>query len=133
MNRTIRPSNFLRQVLEADALLSAATAATMIAGASALAGATGVPPAVLLATGVAIVPWVAYLLWAATRPALPAAAVWWVIGLNVVWAVDCALLALGVWFDPTAAGVAFAVAQAVGVLVLAELQFVGLKRSPAQA
>jgi hypothetical protein len=131
MKRMIRPSNFLRQVLKADALLSAATAAAMIAGASALAGATGLPQAVLLATGVALVPWVAYLLWAATRPALPAAAVWWVIALNLVWAVDCALLALGVVFEPTPAGVAFAVVQAVGVLVLAELQFVGLKCSPA--
>lgn len=133
MNRTIRPSNFLRQVLKVDALLSAATAAAMTFGASVLAPATGLPQALLVVAGAALVPWVAYLLWVATRPAVPVAAVWLVIGLNLLWAVDCTLLALGVGFEPTAIGVAFAVAQAVGVMVLAELQFVGLRRSPAAA
>lgn len=133
MNRTIRPSNFLRQVLKADALLSAATAAAMILGASALAPATGLPQTLLVVIGVALVPWVAFLLWAATRPVVPVAAVWLVIGLNLLWAVDGTLLAFGVGFEPTAVGVSFAVAQAVGVLVLAELEFVGLKRSAAPA
>lgn len=133
MNRTIRPSNFLRQVLKADALLSAATAAAMTLGAPALAPATGLPQTLLLVVGVALVPWVAYLAWVATRPAVPVGAVWLVIGLNLLWAVDCALLATGFGIEPTAVGVAFALIQAVGVVGLAALQLVGLKRSPAAA
>jgi hypothetical protein len=129
MSRWIEPSVWLRNVLKADALLSTATLAGMTLGAAALAAATGLPQALLVAVGIGLIPWVAFLLWVATRPAGPAAAVWAVIVLNLVWAVDGALVAFGVGFAPTALGVGFAAFSALGTLLLAELQFVGLRRS----
>jgi hypothetical protein len=49
--------------------------------------------------------------------------------LNVVWALDCA--AVGATMAPNTLGVGFLAAQALTTLVLAELQFVGLRRSVA--
>jgi hypothetical protein len=129
MSKLIQPSQFLRNVLKADALLSAATAVTMTLGASVLAPATGLPHTLLTIVGVALIPWVAFLLWVATRRVVPAAAVWTVIGLNLVGAVDCALVAFGVGFNPTALGVGFAAVNGLGALLLADLEYMGLRRS----
>jgi hypothetical protein len=129
MNQLIQPGAFLRQVLKLDALLSAATASAMILGAAVLAPITGLPASLLSVVGLALIPWVAFLLWVATRPTVPAAAVWAVIVLNLVWVVDCALVAFGVGFTPTAWGVGFAAANALGTLLLADLEYVGLRRS----
>jgi len=129
MNPLIQPGAFLRQVLKADALLSAATAAAMLLGAAVLAPITGLPASLLSVVGLGLIPWVAFLLWVATRPTVPAASVWLVIVLNLVWVVDCALVAFGVGFKPTAWGVGFAVANALGTLLLADLEYVGLRRS----
>ncbi len=51
------------------------------------------------------------------------------IVLNVVWAVDCALLLLSGWVQPTTLGVAFVLIQAAGVLIFAELQFMALRKA----
>jgi hypothetical protein len=129
----IVPGPFLRAVLKLDAGLSAATALLFAVGGAALAAATSLPATALFVVGLALIPWVAFLLWVATRPALPAALVWVVIGLNAVWALDCALVALGVGvgfgFAPTAAGVGCAAAQAAGTALLAAFEWVGLRRS----
>ena len=129
MNPLIQPGAFLRQVLKADALLSAATAAAMTLGATVLAPITGLPASLLIVVGLALIPWVAFLLWVATRPAVPAAAVWAVIVLNLVWVVDCALVAFGLAFAPTTWGVGFAAVNALGTLLLADLEYIGLRRS----
>jgi hypothetical protein len=56
-------------------------------------------------------------------------AVWAVILCNVVWTADSLLLLASGWVDPTRAGYAFVIAQALVVLMYAELQYVGLRRS----
>jgi hypothetical protein len=56
-------------------------------------------------------------------------AVWAVIGLNVLWAVDSFLLLATGWVAPNALGYVFIVGQALTVGVLAELEYVGLRRS----
>ena len=129
MNQLIQPGAFLRQVLKADALLSAATAAAMTLGASVMAPITGLPASLLVVVGLALIPWVAFLLWVATRHTVPVAAVWAVIVLNLVWVVDCVLVAFGVGFTPTTWGAAFAGANALGTLLLADLEYIGLRRS----
>jgi len=48
--------------------------------------------------------------------------------LNVVWAVDCALVLFGGRYAPTLLGELFIVAQIVAVLAFAELEFIGLRR-----
>ena len=125
----IQPSSFLRRVLIADAAVSAAVGALMALGAGALAGLLGLPPALLTIAGVALFPYAAYLVWLATRTAVPRAAVWVPISLNVVWAVDCLLVLFAAGQQPTWLGEAFVVVQIVTVLAFAELEFIGLRRA----
>lgn len=134
MGKLIQPGQFLHNVLKVDALLSAATVVAMTLGAGVLASATGLPAAVLVLVGLALVPWVAFLLWVATRPAVPAGAVRAVIALNAAAAAGCALLAIGGGFGLTPLGVGFVAVNAVGALLLADLEYMGLRRSaPARA
>jgi hypothetical protein len=53
--------------------------------------------------------------------------------MNALWAVESVLaLAFG-WLEPNSPGRAFIIAQAVVVAVIAELQFIGLRRAKAVA
>ena len=122
--RTMTP--FLRKVLRVDALLSGLTALALMADAEPLAAWTGLPAGALRGIGVALVPWTALLAWLASRAVVPGAAVGTVIALNFVWALDCALAAFGVLGAPAGPGVAV---QAAGAVVLAELEWVGLRRA----
>ncbi|MES2099303.1 MAG: hypothetical protein V4569_05735 [Pseudomonadota bacterium] len=129
MSNPIQPSTFLRRVLLADAIVSAAVGAVMALGAGALQGLLGLPSSLLMLAGVALLPYAAYLVWLATRHALPRAAVWVPIVLNGVWAVECGLLLLQGGVSPTALGHAFIGVQIVTVLLFAELEYIGLKRA----
>ena len=124
-------SSLLRRVLAADAAISAACGVLMALGADVLAPMTGLPPALLSYAGIALLPWSALVFYLATRPRLPHAVVWAVIACNILWAADCALVLLVGGGAPTFFGYAFVIVQAVTVLVLAELQYFGLRRSQA--
>jgi len=128
MTTLVQPSTFLRRVLLADAAFSLAGGALMAFGAALLAGPTGIPTALLLSAGLALFPYAAYVAWLGTRRAVPRAAVWVPIVLNVVWAADCALVLFGGRYAPTLLGELFIVAQIVAVLAFAELEFIGLRR-----
>ena len=126
-------SSFLRRVLVADAITSAASGLLMVFGAGLLEGLLGIPAAVLVPSGVILLPFAGLLLYLATRERLPRPAVWAVIACNVLWAVDSvAMLALG-WLEPTTLGGVFVVAQALVVAAFAELEYLGLRRSIATA
>jgi len=125
---TIDPTLFLRRVLLADGAVSGACGALMLAGAAPLAGLLGVPEGLLRWAGLSLLPWAALVLWLARRASISRGAILSVIVLNALWAVDCLLLLLSGWVAPTALGVAFLLVQAVTVGVLAELQYVGLRR-----
>lgn len=129
MSNLIQPSAFLRRALLADAIVSGAVAALMALGAVALQGPLSLPAWLLNAVGVGFVPYVVYLAWLATRPSVPRAAVWVPIVLNVVWAIECGVFLASGSQSPTALGQAFVVVQIVAVLLFAELQFMGLKRT----
>jgi len=75
-------------------------------------------------------PWAAALLWMTRKAALPAAAVWAVIALNVLWVVESVWVALGGVVQPNALGQVFIAAQALAVVVFAELEFIGMRRAP---
>lgn len=126
-HRTMTP--FLRNVLRIDAALSAATALALMADAEPLAAWTGLPATGLQGIGLALVPWAGLLAWLASRPSVPGAAIGTVIALNFVWALDCALAAFGVVGSPQGLGVAVLVVLAVGTVVLAELEWMGLRRA----
>lgn len=56
-----------------------------------------------------------------------------VLGLNALWILHSGLLLLSGWVAPNLLGYAFVIGQAVVVLVLIELEWVGLKRSQAMS
>lgn len=56
------------------------------------------------------------------------AAVWAVIALNTVWAVDSLVVAGLGWGSPTAVGTVWIVLQAIVVTAFAALQLLGLRR-----
>ena len=92
----------------------------------------GLPARLLAVAGLSLLPYAAFLAWLATRSAVPRAAAWAPVLLNVVWAVDC--IALGVMqADAGPLLIGFIAVQVVTVLTFAELEFGGLRRSPAAA
>jgi hypothetical protein len=58
-------------------------------------------------------------------------AVWAVIGLNAVWAIDSVVLLFTGWVQPNLLGYAFVVGQAAFVAVMAELEIIGMRKSAA--
>lgn len=128
-----RPNTFLRYALLADAIASGATGLLMIAGAGLLEGLLGLPAALTREAGLVLVPYVAFVAWVGTRETVSRPAVQAVIALNVLWVLGSVGLLMSGWVAPTLLGYAFVIAQAVVVGVLAELQFIGLRRTGAAA
>jgi hypothetical protein len=126
-----RFSAFLVRALLADAIVSAVVAALMIAGAAWLAEWLRLPASLLRVAGFVLVPYVAVVLYASKRPSRTSVLA--IIGCNVAWAAACVLLLASGWITPNAFGVAFVLAQAITVVVFAELQYVGLRRPVAAA
>ncbi|WP_374979357.1 hypothetical protein PSGK_22065 [Pseudomonas solani] len=126
---TVQPSPLLRRVLQLDALVSGAAGLLMTLGAGPLSSLLALPAALLTGAGLLMLPWCAVLLWLARRETLDRRAVWAVIAVNAVWVVDSLLLLVSGWVQPTLLGQAFVIAQALAVVLFAELQFFGLKRS----
>jgi hypothetical protein len=89
----------------------------------------GLPADVLQPLGLFLIAYAAGLAWLATRPALRRAVVWTLVAFNVAWTVESLMApALG-WAHPTDVGLAVLVAQAAGALLVADLQFLALRRS----
>ena len=127
------PSSFLRRVLIVDALTSAAMGLLLAVAAGFLERLLGVPAALLDYAGLSLIPFAALVAYVGTRPNLPRPGVWAVIVCNVLWAADSIVLLLSGYVAPTGLGYAFVIAQALFVAILAELEFIGLRRSPVVA
>lgn len=126
---TVQPSPLLRRALQLDALVSGGAGLLMTLGAGPLSALLALPATLLTGAGLSMLPWCAVLLWLARRDTLDRRAVWAVIAVNAVWVVDSVLLLASGWVQPTLLGQAFVIAQALAVVLFAELQFFGLKRS----
>jgi hypothetical protein len=127
---TFDDRDFLRNVLLLDAATCAATGAFMIAGAAFLAPVTRIPETVLWIAGLSLLPVAAFITGVVARGS-PPIGVWIVIAGNAVWAIASLLLLAGL--SVNAFGIAFILVQAIAVTVLAEFEFIGLRRSAAQA
>ena len=125
------PSKFLRLSLGADAAASAGLGLLCAVGAGPLGNVLGLPAPLLRWSGLALLPWAAVVGFLAMRKALRPAAVWAVIGLNLVWVIDSIGLLFGGQVNPTGLGTAFVAMQALAVLALAECEFIGLRQSRA--
>jgi hypothetical protein len=127
------PRTFLRRVLIVDAATSGAMGVLLVIAANLLAPLLGLSSALLDTAGLSLIPFAALIAWIATRRDLPRPGVWAVIACNAVWSADSILLLLGGFAAPTVPGYAFVVAQALFVAILAELEYLGLRRSLATA
>jgi hypothetical protein len=122
----IRPSPFLRYALLGDALASGATGLLAFAGADALTGLLGLPQPLLRYAGLALLPYALVVGWLGSRSSVPRRAIWAVVAVNALWAVDSlALLASG-WVAPMTIGATFVIFQAVVVAGFAAAQAYGL-------
>jgi hypothetical protein len=126
---TIHSSPLLRQALVADATTSAAFGLLMLIGAGPLSGVLGLPEMLLRIAGVVLLPYAGFIGWLGVRDTIQKPVAWAVVLGNALWVADSALLLLSGWVSPTSAGYAFVIAQALVVLMYAEFQFVGLRRS----
>lgn len=130
---TQRDSRFLRRLLLTDALISGASGLLMFFGASALETVLAVPAGLFRWAGISLIPFTAALLVLARNEPLPRSGVWAVIGANAAWVIASVLLLVSGEIAPNWLGSAFILVQAVAVAVLAEMQYVGLRRAHATA
>lgn len=118
----------LRRVLWADALSGSATTALHLALAGPLAAWLGLPAGLIHASGFALLLYVVLAGSLALQAAPSRAGLQLLVAGNFAWVVACvALLLSGAW-SPTPLGQAYLVVQALAVLVLAELQWMALRR-----
>ena len=119
-------TTFLRRVLALDSACCAAIGLGLGLAASPLATLFGLPVELVRTAGLLLLLLAAFIAWLASRPAPPPLLVWIVIAGNLGWTAESFAL-LG-WYDPTPLGAGFVAAQAIAVLGLAGLEYVGLRR-----
>jgi hypothetical protein len=123
--------HFLRRVLWLDAISGAATGVLQLLFPGFLSSLLGLPEALLLETGWVLLAFTAGIAFLATRQFVPSAGVWLLIGANALWVLGCLALLFGGWVTPGFSGKAFIAVQAVWVGLIAELEWVGLRKASA--
>ena len=121
-------STYLRTILKIDAASCLAMGAVLVPAAPALEGPTGMADALLRASGLALLPLGLFILWLGTRRQAPAALVMLVIIGNVGWTAASFMVAASLPLI-TPAGQLLTVGQGLAVLLLAYLEWRGLRSS----
>ncbi len=119
---------FLRRVLALDSASCAAIGLLLVLGAAPLSGPFGLDERLLFGAGLLLLPLAAFIAWLASRQSPPSPLVWLVIAGNVAWTAESFLLVETEAARITALGTAFVAGQAVAVLGLALLEYVGLRK-----
>ena len=125
----INASPLLRRAIQADAIFSGVSAALLTLGAGELAPLLNLPEALLSETGLFLIGYAALVGWLGTRANMPKMLVAVVIAGNAAWTLASIALLFSVAVTPNVLGEAAIAMQAIVVGVLAELQFIGLRRS----
>ncbi len=125
----INPSSFLRRAIQADAIFSGVSAVLLTLGAGAVAPLLNLPEALLRETGLFLIAYTALVGWLGTRRSMPKALVAIVIAGNAAWTLASIALLFSGAVTPNLAGEAAIAMQAIVVGALAELQYIGLRRS----
>jgi hypothetical protein len=124
------PGLTLRTLFWVDALTGLAMGMLLVAAADLLSGLLGLPKDFLFIAGVALFP-SAGLMWftsrAGTQKHPPAVLSWMIIIGNIGWVI-ASVLTIEVWFEATVTGMIFVATQALVVLVLAVLEYRGLRK-----
>lgn len=129
MTEIIRVSNFLRYVLLADAATCLACGLLLSIGGSFLQNILGLPIQIMFYAGLSLFPFAAFLIYTATRKSISKTVIWLIIGLNLLWTIDSFLLLISGYVAPTTFGYIFVIFQALGVLMFADLEFIGLRKA----
>lgn len=124
---SIYPSRFLKVALLADALACSALVVLQLTLPELLARYLQLPSILLTGSGLFLAVYVGLLIVLASSKSVWKAMIGLVVVGNVGWAVGC--LALAALPGPSRLGVAYLVAQAAFVLVIARIEWLGLKRS----
>ena len=125
----IQPSVFLRRAILADAIFSGVSAVLLTLGAGELAPLLNLPEALLRETGLFLIAYAALVGWLGTRQAMPKTLVGIVIAGNAAWTIVSIALLFSGAVTPNLLGEVFVAAQAIVVGALAELQYIGLRKS----
>ncbi|HET7885399.1 MAG TPA: hypothetical protein VFL62_04165 [Bradyrhizobium sp.] len=123
------PSLFLRRALQVDAVFSGAGAVMFSLGGGLLAPLCNLPEALLRETGLFLIAYAAFVGWLGLRDSIPRILVGLVVIGNAAWALASIALLFSGQVAPNLLGEALIAAQAIVVGALAELQFIGLRRS----
>ncbi|MDD2925423.1 hypothetical protein [Rhodoferax sp.] len=121
--------HFLRHVLRLDALSCAVCGLLQVLVPGQMSTLLALPVALLTYSGEFLLLYAALVAWIASRVPLPRTLVWLLLAGNLAWALGCVLLLVGTGLSPSTLGTAYVLLQALTVLVMAELQFVGLRRA----
>jgi len=123
------PSLFLRRALQADAIFSGVGAVIFSLDAGGLAPLLNLPEALLRETGLFLVAYAAFVGWLGTRQSFPRILAGIVVLGNGAWTLASIVLLFSGAVTPNLLGAAVTVAQAIATGTLAELQYIGLRRS----
>ena len=127
----IHPSSLLRRALQADAIFSGTSGVLLSLGAGELAPLLNLPEALLRGAGLFLIVYAAFVGWLGTRAGSPKILVAAVVAGNAAWTLSSIALMFSGAVSPNLLGEAALGAQAIAVGILAELQFLGLRRSGA--
>jgi hypothetical protein len=123
------PSTLLRRALLTDATLSAIAGIALVLAAGPVGAFLELPAAALRIAGLIFIPFAAFAGWLGTRPRVRRTLVFVVIVLNLLWAADSVLLLLTGWVVTTTLGEWFVIGHALIIGAIAEMEFLGLRRS----
>jgi hypothetical protein len=123
------PSPLLRRALLTDATLTALAGVAMSLAVNPLAELLDLPAVVLRMCGLFFIPFALLTAWLGTRDRVYRPLVLLVISLNTLVALDLVILLMGGWVETNILGEMFIGAHAVTIAVLAEMEFIGLRRS----
>jgi hypothetical protein len=125
----IHPSLLLRRVIQFDAIFSGISALALTFGAGMLAPLLNLPDALLRESGLFLIAYTALVGWLGMRQTVPKALVLIVIAGNAVWTLASIALLFSDAVTPNLLGQVFVAAQAIAVGAIAELQYIGLRKS----
>jgi hypothetical protein len=125
----IQPSLLLRRVIQFDAIFSGISALALTFGAGMLAPLLDLPEALLRESGLFLIAYTVIVGWLGTRQSMPRALVLIVIAGNAVWTIASIALLFSGAVTPNLLGEILVAIQAIAVGAIAELQYIGLRKS----
>lgn len=129
----IYPSPLLHRALQADAIFSGTGAVLMTLGAGEFAPLLNLPEALLREAGLFLIVYAAFVGWLSMRTSFSRILVVAVVAGNAAWTLSSIALIFSGAVTPNVLGEMALAAQAIVVGILAELQFLGLRRSDRMA